>query len=116
MPKPKGVMSCAQCRFRITLLPNSTAAHHIHTMYSYLNNNATISSLQEKAVRIAAEEKETVKKPNASSNSRKKAKNTPKSFVCSATAAANASATTESPVSVTFVAKCVRRFGLPRGI
>ena len=91
-------------------------AFRSHLLTTYLNNNATISSTQEKVVKTAAEEKETAKKPNASSNSRKKAKNTPKSFVCSATAAANASATTESPVSVTFAAKCVKRFGLPRGI
>ena len=47
----------------------------IHAGCKSNNHNA---SLQEKEAKTAVEERETAKKPNANSNSRKKAKSTPK--------------------------------------
>lgn len=51
------------------------------------------------------------KKPNVNSNSKKRDKNTLKSYECLVMAAVNASATTELPVLDIFEERCVKRYG-----
>ena len=51
------------------------------------------------------------KKPSVNSNSKKKDKNTPKSYECWVMAVVNVSATTELPVLDIFEERCVKRFG-----
>jgi hypothetical protein len=86
--------------------------HHKTFIKQHNNNNMNHHQHnQEREVKTAGEERETVKKPNVNSNSKKKDKNTPKSYECWVMAAVNASATTELPVLDIFEERCVKRFG-----
>ena len=86
---------------------------HITRQLNNHNNSTTTHKItkQEREEKTAGEEREMAKKPSVNSNSKKKVKNTPKSYECWVMAAVNASVTTELPVLDTFEERCVKRFG-----